>query len=116
ERRGDLRPPRRQQRRRPVPVGAPARIRDASPCGARLRRRYPDAPRRADQALRLHIRQVRRRPQRDGGSGRVPVGGEEDITGDRRGIGFEPYSDGFGGDRRPQLPCQSCQARGLQSG
>ncbi|CAI0429034.1 unnamed protein product [Linum tenue] len=97
EGRRNLRPPRRQQGRGAVPLGAPAGLRDPPPGGQGLRRRHPHRPRGAHQALRLHLRQVRRRPQRHGGSGGVPVGGEEDPARHRRRAGFQPDPDGSGG-------------------
>jgi len=89
-----------QQRRRPVAVGAPHGVRVHAPHRDALRHRRGHSAGEARDALRLHLRQVRRRPERYRGPPRVPRGDEEDHARHSRRPRLLPYP--YGPRRRPQ--------------
>jgi len=102
ERRGGLREERGravrgagpQQRRRPLALGAPHGLRVHAPHRDALRHRRFHAAGAAREALRLHLRQVRRRPERRRRPPRVPRRDEEDHARHRRRPRIVPHKDG----------------------
>lgn len=102
-----------QQRRRAVAVGAPQGVRVHAPHRSALWHRRDHYAGEARHALRLHLRQIRRRPERYRGPRRVPRGDEEDHARHRRRPRLLPYPDGP--RRRPQQsPPESRGSRSFQ--